>query len=277
MKHIYLNLKRFEVPSKDGGVNRLYPVSDWGYNILKDTKAVVNKYSSEDVEFAVYFPEAQIISASKCKDTKAKLGCQSVFRSDVEIGKNFGAFTANMPSTAASCMGVATTIIGHCEERRDKEEIISLSGGDISVVNKLLNLEIKAALNKGIDVLYCIGEKYEEMDRSTEVLTKQLLVGLEGVDKSKVVIAYEPVWAIGPGKTPPDKAYIENIARLIKEATGGMDVVYGGGLKQDNAVMLSEIEEIDGGLIALTRFSGDFGFYPEEYAQIVELYLRGEK
>ena len=97
--------------------------------------------------------------------------------------------------------------------------------------------------------------------------------GLEGVDKSRVTIAYEPIWAIGPGKTPPNKEYITKIGAFIKTVTGGMDVVYGGGLKHDNAEMLASIPEIDGGLIALTRFQGDIGFYPEEYLEIVRIYM----
>ena len=99
------------------------------------------------------------------------------------------------------------------------------------------------------------------------------MLGLDGVDKSKIVIGYEPVWSIGPGKTPADKDYITKIARFVKERTGGMDVVYGGGLKADNAAMLASIDEIDGGLIALTRFQGEIGFYPEEYLEIIRLYL----
>ena len=87
------------------------------------------------------------------------------------------------------------------------------------------------------------------------------------------MIAYEPVWSIGPGKTPADKPYITKISRFVKEFTGGMDIVYGGGLKTDNAEMLASIEEIDGGLIALTRFSGEIGFYPDEYLEIIRIYL----
>lgn len=105
------------------------------------------------------------------------------------------------------------------------------------------------------------------------MLGEQLRVGLDGVDRSKVVIGYEPVWSIGPGKTPAGKEYITKIARFVKDATGGMDIVYGGGLKTDNAEMLASIPEIDGGLIALTRFSGEIGFYPEEYLEIIRLYL----
>ena len=58
----------------------------------------------------------------------------------------------------------------------------------------------------------------------------------------------------------------------MKARTGGLDVVYGGGLKQDNAAMLASIDEIDGGLIALTRFSGEIGFYPDEYLDIIHRY-----
>jgi len=88
-----------------------------------------------------------------------------------------------------------------------------------------------------------------------------------------VVIAYEPVWSIGPGKTPAGREYITQIAGFVKECTGGIDVVYGGGLKTDNAEMLAGIAEIDGGLIALTRFSGEIGFYPKEYLEIIRLYM----
>ena len=105
------------------------------------------------------------------------------------------------------------------------------------------------------------------------MLGEQLTVGLAGVDRSRVVIAYEPIWSIGPGKTPADRPYIEKAAKFIKEQTDGLDVVYGGGLKADNAAMLASIPEISGGLIALTRFSGDIGFYPEEYLEIIHTYL----
>ena len=69
------------------------------------------------------------------------------------------------------------------------------------------------------------------------------------------------------------KPYIEKIARFVKERTGGLDVVYGGGLKADNAAMLASIADIDGGLIALTRFQGEIGFYPDEYLEIIKTYL----
>lgn len=121
-------------------------------------------------------------------------------------------------------------------------------------------------------VAYCIGEKSEEQDRWQEVLGAQLEEGLAGADLTRVVAAYEPVWSIGPGKTPADAPYIAKIARFTKSRLP-VDVVYGGGLRADNAGMLAGIPEIDGGLIALTRFTGEIGFYPEEYIEIIRLYL----
>ncbi len=171
-------------------------------------------------------------------------------------------------------MGCTSTLIGHCEERNDKKGILAEAGAkDMSAVDRLLNQEIRCAQKAGLTVLYCIGETGEEQPEWEKVLGQQLDVGLEGTDRSRVVIGYEPVWSIGPGKTPADKDYITKIARFVKARTGGMDVVYGGGLKADNAAMLASIEEIDGGLIALTRFQGEIGFYPEEYLEIIRLYL----
>lgn len=140
-------------------------------------------------------------------------------------------------------------------------------------VNRILNREVKCAQAAGLTVLFCMGERAEEVDAWEQVLTDQVTQGLEGCDLGRVRIAYEPVWSIGPGKTPADAPYIQKVARLVKKTVPGVDVVYGGGLKADNAQMLAGIPEVDGGLIALTRFQGEIGFYPNEYAQIVDLYL----
>lgn len=276
MKHIYLNLKRFDVPMEYGGVNRLAPVQDWGAAVVRGTQEALKAYDPAQVEFVQYLPEAHLLSAAAARSegSPVQLGSQGVYRMNTAVGGNFGAFTTNRPASIVKAMGCSSTLIGHCEERNDKKGILAEAGaGDTAAVNRLLNQEIRCAQQSGLTVLYCIGETSEEQERWQEVLGEQLDVGLDGVDKSHVVIAYEPVWSIGPGKTPADKPYIQKIARFIKERTGGMDVVYGGGLKSDNAAMLASIPEIDGGLIALTRFQGEIGFYPEEYLEIIRLYL----
>lgn len=276
MKHIFLNLKRFDVPVELGGVNRIAPISVWGDYIVKHTQEKLKKYDPNKVEFVQYFPEAHIPAAvaALSEGSPVKIGCQGVYRMNTAKGGNFGAFTTSRPASAMKAMGVTATIIGHCEERNDKTGILAEAGVcDSAAVNRLLNKEIRIAVENGMSVLYCIGEKSEEQERWQDVLREQLEVGLDGVDKSRVVIGYEPVWSIGPGKTPAGKEYITKVARFVKEVTGGIDVVYGGGLKADNAEMLASIDEIDGGLIALTCFSGEIGFYPDQYAEIIALYL----
>lgn len=276
MKHIFLNLKRFDVPACYGGVNRVADLQSWGRFIVENTQEALKKYDPAQVEFVQYLPEAHLLNAvaARSENSPVQIGCQSVYRMNTAVGGNFGAFTTNRPVSAMKAMGVNATIIGHCEERNDKMGILAEAGvTDTGAVNRILNQEIRLAVENGMTVLYCIGEKDTELDRWDEVLREQLEIGLAGVDKSKVVIGYEPIWSIGPGKTPAGKEYITKVARFIKEVTGGIDVVYGGGLKVDNAEMLASIDEIDGGLIALTRFQGEIGFYPEEYLEIIRTYL----
>ncbi len=276
MKHIFLNLKRFDLPKAYGGVNSLAPLQEWGGQIVRETQAQLQKYDPAQVEFVMYLPEAHLLNAAaaRCENSPVKLGSQSVYREDAAVGGNFGAFTSNRPAGIVKALGCESTIIGHCEERREKAGVLAEAGvTDPAAVNRLLNREVKAAAARGLQVLYCIGETSEEQSSWQEVLRSQIEIGLDGVDRSGAVIAYEPVWAIGPGKTPPDRAYIEMVARYIKEVSGGMDVVYGGGLKVDNAEMLASIPEVDGGLIALTRFAGEIGFYPDEYLEIINTYL----
>ena len=276
MKHIYLNLKRFDVPAELGGVNRIAEMKEWGKYIVENTQEELKKYSPEEVEFAMFFPEIHLFSAcqAKTENSPVQIGCQGVFRDDVAPGKNFGAFTTGRPAAAMKAAGCETVIIGHCEERNNLAGILAEAGVvNTKAINTILNKEIKSAVDRGMKVLYCIGEKSEELEQWQEVLGEQLELGLKDVDKSMVTIAYEPVWSIGPGKTPAGKEYITKIARFVKEKTDGMDIVYGGGLKQDNAAMLASIPEIDGGLIALTRFQGEIGYYPEEYLEIISLYM----
>ena len=276
MKHLCLNLKRFDVPAAMGGVNRLAKGSEWAEAIVSNTREELEQYRGM-ARFPMYFPEAHVIPAASAagENSMIEVGCQGVFRADVAPGVNFGAYTTNRPAAAMKALGVTSTLIGHCEERADKLGILQEAGAaDTKAVNRLLNREIRCALDQDMTVTYCIGEKVEERGHWQDVLAEQLTIGLDGIRKERVVLAYEPIWAIGPGKTPPGADVIAPIARFIKELTGGMPVVYGGGLKKDNAAMLASIPEIDGGLIALTRFQGEIGFYPDEYLEIVRIYMQ---
>ncbi len=281
MKHIYLNLKRFDVPAQLGGVNHGVPVRRWGEEIVLRIQKELTQYDAGQSEFVAFFPEAHLLCAAEARvpGSPVRLGCQGVFRDDVAPGGNFGAFTTNFPAAAARALGCTHVLIGHCEERKDKYSLLRAAGvareTANETVNRVLNEEIKAAQKQGLEVLYCIGEDLDEQPQWQRVLGDQLDAGLRDVDTRHIVIAYEPIWSIGPGRQPAGAQYIDKAARFIKEHTGGMDVVYGGGQKKENAAMLAAVASVDGGLIALTRFSGEIGFYPEEYLEIVRLYLNG--
>src|SRR5699024_10348723 len=108
------------------------------------------------------------------------VGCQSVYRDDVAAGHNFGAFTANRTAKAMKALGCGSVLIGHCEERNDKAGILAEAGvTDTAAVNRLLNQEVRRAVEAGLTVLYCIGEKAEEQERWQEVLKEQIETGLE--------------------------------------------------------------------------------------------------
>lgn len=283
MKSIHLNLKRFDTLPAFGGVNRqVGDIRNWGGALIESVqKELAELKEKHEVEFTAYLPEAHLISALEA-DTEHSMtiGSQSVHRKDTEEGGNFGAFTSLRTANSMAQLGVEATIIGHTEERTNLKEIIGEATSEQLIrENELLNQSIQQAKKSDLSVLYCIGETFEERESDTwkDVLKMQLDVGLKDIDLTNVLIAYEPIWAIGPGKTPPNKEQIEEVLTYIKSLNPAFKVLYGGGLKADNAEMLASIDQLDGGLIALTNFTGDIGFYADEFIHIIKIFLEGER
>lgn len=275
MKYIFVNLKRFDVPAEKGGVNRIFDIANWGGGVVRTLNSGrLGRYF--DVNFTMFLPEAHLLNAKAALavTSNISIGSQSVHFDNIAPGGNFGAFTSSLPATAVASLGCRWTMIGHCEERNKLKAILSEGkSSDLSAVNRILAKQVKCAQESGLKVLYCVGENESEQP-TKEIVLKEQLSAVEGL--KDIVIAYEPVWAIGPGKTPPEADYIREISKYIKSIVD-FPVVYGGGLKSDNARMLAGIDSVDGGLIALTRFSDEIGFYPEEFLEIVSLYLEGGK
>ena len=227
--------------------------------LIAELKTLVKDASAQVV---VCVPAVDIPAAVQAvRGSKIKVGAQNVHF------KESGAYTGELSAGMLKACKVDYVIIGHSERRQYFGE-----------TDETVNLRTLAAVKAGLIPIVCVGEKKEQREAgyTDDLVTYQTLTALTGLTKeevAKVVIAYEPVWSIGPGKTPAGKEYITKVARFVKEVTGGIDVVYGGGLKADNAEMLASIDEIDGGLIALTCFSGEIGFYPDQYAEIIALYL----
>ena len=227
--------------------------------LVNALKQAGNKNNAEIIIAPSY--TALAVAANTAKGSEIKIAAQDVHWEDK------GAFTSAVSPVQAKEAGATHTIIGHSERR-------SVFGD----TDEILNKKVAAALRHNLTVIFCVGETLAEREanKTLDVISAQLENGLKGFTAEQLkglVIAYEPVWSIGPGKTPAGKDYITMIARFVKERTGGIDVVYGGGLKKDNAAMLASIPEIDGGLIALTRFQGEIGFYPDEYLEIIRTYL----
>lgn len=300
MKRIFVNLKRFDVPVSYGGICPMDDPIQWIQWVM-DESVASNLGELDGIEVIYLLPEALIPSAlgrlkryTHIQTKGIHIGCQGVFREDVNPDGNFGAFSTNLPAAAAANMGCTWAMIGHSEERKDKQGLIAYCSNTTAAVkqavDRVLNQEVHRALEQGIHVLLCVGETAEEKGAGTEderrqrvgeVLTEQLLADLHGIEpykkKMQFVIGYEPIWAIGPGKTPPDKEYISFVSACIKDVVQehfemDISVVYGGGLKEANAAMIASIDTIDGGLVALTTFTIPPAFEPKSLKNIIDAY-----
>ena len=165
--------------------------------------------------------------------------------------KRDGAFTGEISPTMLKEIGCKTVIIGHSERREYFGE-----------TNQTINQKIKCSLELGMDIIFCVGEKLEDREHgiTEEKIMSQLLEGVEGVTTSEVkniIIAYEPVWAIGTGKNAtPEQA--EEVHRFIRGCLSkkvgdkcGMElsILYGGSVNPDNIPKLSSERNIDGALV----------------------------
>ena len=300
MIEIFVNLKRFDVPESYGGICPDVNPKRWiEWVIDESVKSGLGRI--DGIRVGYILPEALLIPAEDKlneypeNDTQGVSICsQGVFREDVSKGGNFGAFSCNLPASAVKNMGCSWSMIGHSEERRDKAQIMGRVSTDAKAVtqavDEMINEEVLCALNQGINVLLCVGETAEEKGTGTkdeqeqnvkDVLKSQLLNGLKGINKytksSQFVIGYEPIWAIGPGKTPPGKEYISFVSHYIKQVVEenfsfDIPVVYGGGLKEENAPMIASVDTINGGLVALTTFTIPPKFEPQALKKIIDSY-----
>ena len=170
-----------------------------------------------------------------------------------------GAHTGEVSVLQLKDLGVGTVILGHSERRHLYKE-------DDGLVNRKVSL----ALKHGFDVILCVGELLEEREagKAEAVCRRQTVEGLKGVsaaDLQRVTIAYEPVWAIGTGKTAtPDDAdaihaYIRKVIAEIYSPAAAENIViqYGGSVKPDNAAALMAKENIDGALVGGASLKAD--------------------
>ena len=183
-----------------------------------------------------------------------------------------GAFTGDIAGSMLHKLGCTFVLIGHSERRAIHGES-----------DALINRKIKAALANEIIPIFCVGEELAIRESGAHVshVIRQIRAGLDGFTKpelKKIVIAYEPVWAIGTGKvaTPEDaqevcaaiREEIENIGSA--EIASNMRILYGGSVKSSNVAEIMKKSDVDGALI------GGASLDPEELAKIVKFHAQAE-
>ena len=154
---------------------------------------------------------------------------------------DLGSHTGDISAKQAVEMGITYTLVGHSERRKYQQE-----------TDQIINQKIKKALECGLYVVLCIGEEKDEDKK--QKLRAQLLNGLEGInDLSKLIVAYEPIWCIGSGRTPTNDeiettiAFIQTI--ISQNFNQSVKVLYGGSVDINNIDTLKQVENVDGFLI----------------------------
>jgi triosephosphate isomerase len=194
------------------------------------------------------------------KGSQVAVGAQNVY------WKTEGAFTGEISPTMLVAVGCTHVIIGHSERRQYFGE-----------TDDTVNLKLKAALEHGLTPIVCVGEVLEEREAglTEDVLRRQCMRAfstLSAKKAAKLVVAYEPVWAIGTGKTAtPEMASDAHVlirgeaAKAFGDDFGaGLRILYGGSVKPENAKALMSQEEIDGALV------GGASLDPKSFAAIVK-------
>lgn len=209
-------------------------------------KEVAEKVKNSECEVVCCTPYVNLSEAVKAaKGTNVKIGAENLHF------KDSGAFTGEISADMLKDLGVEYVIIGHSERRQYFAE-----------TDETVNLKTIKALEKGLIPIVCVGESLEQrkagvtMSLITEQVTKAF-AGISAEDAKKVVIAYEPIWAIGTGETATSEQ-AEEVCAGIRKVLGELycpncakefTIQYGGSMNAGNAAELLAMENIDGGLI----------------------------
>ncbi len=241
--------------------------ANWKMNLThSEAEAYFDTFLSEigqidDIEVVIIPPFTAIpalVSASE-RMPAIRIGAQNMH------WEKSGAFTGEVSATMLRALYVKYVIVGHSERR-------TLFGETDEIVNR----KVRAALDAGLRPIFCLGEALQERDSGQveEVLGRQMRKGLEGVarkDVPEIVVAYEPIWAIGTGRSasPAEAEQVHAFIRSILSELFGtptaerIRIQYGGSVKPENAEELMRQKNIDGGLV------GGASLDPRSFARII--------
>ncbi len=239
---------------------------NWKMNKTPDeARALVEELiplvADAECEVVVCPPFVDLCPVSKAiKGTNIHLGAQNIHWA------KSGAFTGEISADMLIKFGVEYAIVGHSERRQYFGE-----------TDATVNMRAKAALENGITPIICVGESLEQRERgeTDEFVASQVRGALEGIsadDARRIVIAYEPIWAIGTGRTATAEMAEETIIVIRKtlrsifgnDAAETVRIQYGGSMNPQNAASLMAMENIDGGLI------GGASLKAEDFSKVVK-------
>lgn len=225
-------------------------------------EAVKGKVTSSEKVEAVICPPAPYLSelVQTMEKDAIGIGAQTMHE------EKEGAFTGEMSGAMLKSVGVRYVIIGHSERREYYNE-----------TDESVNRKVHAALAEGLTPLVCVGESLEERENGTTVekvsnQVRQAFEGVEAGEAVKAVVAYEPIWAIGTGKTATAEDANEVCAEIRstigqlygEDVANNIRIQYGGSVKPDNIEELMSKEHIDGALV------GGASLQPESFLALVE-------
>ncbi len=238
---------------------KMYKTPEQARDFFRDFLPMVNDHERDEI---VVCPTYLCLDAAvnAAKGSRVAVGAQNLH------WEKEGAFTGEVSAAMLAVVGVSHVIIGHSERRQYFGE-----------TDDTVNLKLKSAVEAGLKPIVCVGEVLEEREAglTDDVLRRQCLRAFHKVSAkkaAKLVVAYEPVWAIGTGKTatPEMAADAHGIIRgeaanaFGQELADKLRILYGGSVKPENAKALMSQEEIDGALV------GGASLDPKSFAAIVK-------
>ncbi|CAN5169739.1 triose-phosphate isomerase [soil metagenome] len=223
---------------------KMFTTATSAESLAREVAQGSSKQSNVKIGLFPPFPYLGLV-VQTVKDSAIVVGAQDVYP------EKEGAFTGEVSPVMLADVGCRSVLVGHSERRHKLGES-----------DAFLNRKVSAALAAGFEVVFCIGETLDEREsnQTQHVLAKQIHAGLAGIESSaagKLVIAYEPVWAIGTGRNAtPHQAQDahhfvrrELTARFGENVASALPILYGGSVKPDNAAEIMGQADVDGALV----------------------------
>ncbi len=226
-------------------MNQKYIIGNWKCNMKRNDFFQWNKIFSsysipKDIETIIAIPDLYLLEIDKVKNKNLKIAAQDIF------AKDFGAYTGRLSIQHLIDNNIENVIIGHSEQRLYNDNS-----------NQKINEKIHWLIENNINIIFCIGENIDiyNTNKQEEFLKEQILSGLKNINlknENKIIIAYEPIWAIGTNKnaeTSYIKRTIKFIKSILKDLNLEISIIYGGSVNLNNIHEIINIEDNSGVLI----------------------------